>query len=361
MRAGSLSAVLSFALVIVISTQPCYASCSSSVLPTPNGGPDANVLTGIAGSSESDVWAVGRWGQGGVIHTLIEHFDGSAWSVVPSPNDPHHHNDDLNSVSVFSPSDAWAVGGAERQTRPFAAHWDGTAWSEVPIPRFGFGPGNFPAQYLISVSVNPLNPSDVWVMGNAPSGGIRNEPAFIFAEHWNGARWTIYPLHGLLLPKLYAVSTAPSGAAWAVGAELGSGTQWSITEWNGSQWNPQNSVGTHDHLFGVAALADDDVWAVGTRIEHFDGQSWQPSHRPSSLILTAVSPLAADDVWAAGFNEAVAHFDGRIWSVIPQPPLNYSTFNGIFAFPNGAITAGVVGRYAMKQRTLSTITTCVVR
>jgi hypothetical protein len=126
-------------------------------------------------------------------------------------------------------------------------------------------------------------------------------------------------------------------------------------------WIPQDSVGRHDHLFGVAALAGDDVWAVGTRIEHFNGQSWQPSRGPDSLILSTVSPLTASDVWAAGFNEAVAHFDGRIWSAIAQPPLSYSTFNGIFAFPNGAITAGVMGRYAVKYRTLSTITTCVAR
>src|SRR5690349_13099169 len=98
MRAASLSAVLSSALVIMISTQQCYASCSSSVLPTPNVGFGANVLTSIAGTTESDVWAVGRSGERGVIQTLIEHFDGSSWTVVPSPGDPHHKNVELNSV-----------------------------------------------------------------------------------------------------------------------------------------------------------------------------------------------------------------------------------------------------------------------
>jgi len=361
MRAGSLSAVLSFALVIVISTQQCYASCSSSVLPTPNVGFGANVLTSIAGTTESDVWAVGRSGENGVIQTLIEHFDGSSWSVVPSPGDPHHKNVELNSVSAFSASDAWAVGGMEREQRPFAAHWDGTAWSEVLMPRFTFGQGDAPAQYLISVSVNPLNADDVWAVGNVPGGTYRGEPSFIYAEHWNGARWKIYQLRGLLTPVVYGVATAPSGEAWTVGAALGSRNQWSISEWDGSQWIPQDSVGTHDHLFGVAALASDDVWAVGTRIEHFDGQSWQPSLRPNLFTLLTVSPRTATDVWAAGLNETVVHFDGRLWSVIPQPPLKFSTFTGVFAFPNGAITAGVEGRYAVKYRTLSTITTCVAK
>lgn len=346
------------ALVIASFSQRSDASCSSSVLPTPNVGPGGNVLTGIAGSSANDVWAVGRSGDGGVFQTLIEHFDGTAWSVVPSPNDPKLRNDELTSVSVFSASDAWAVGGVERLKRPFAAHWNGTAWTEVSIPPFSFGPGNVPDQYLSSVSVDPLNADDVWAIGNVPSDGIRNEPSFIYAEHWNGVRWTVVGLGGGLPVALYGVATAAGGAAWAVGIGLGQGTQWSIIAWNGSQWVAQNSVGTHDHLFAVSALADDDVWAVGTRIEHFDGQAWQPSLRPNVYSLLAVSPLSADDVWAAGFNETVVHFDGKAWSAIPQPQVFFSTFNGIFAFPNGALTAGVSGRYAIHRRTLSTITTC---
>ncbi len=67
-------------------------------------------LNGIAAVSATDVWAVGRYGDSnGDEHTLIEHWNGSSWSAIPSPN-PGGQSQGLSSVAAVSASDVWAVG-----------------------------------------------------------------------------------------------------------------------------------------------------------------------------------------------------------------------------------------------------------
>jgi hypothetical protein len=55
-----------------------------SRVPSPNVGPSASVLVAVAAVASNDVWAAGHYGFSGAL-TLVEHWDGTAWSVVPSP------------------------------------------------------------------------------------------------------------------------------------------------------------------------------------------------------------------------------------------------------------------------------------
>src|SRR5215469_11906789 len=76
-----------------------------TVVPTPNpSGGGQNVLTAVAIVSPSDVWGVGE----GQLQSLTQHWDGSAWSIVPSPNLPTYT--DIKGVSAVSSNDVWAVG-----------------------------------------------------------------------------------------------------------------------------------------------------------------------------------------------------------------------------------------------------------
>ena len=113
---------------------------SWSVVSSPNPGTDDNYLSGVAAVSANDVWAVGYYDNGsGASQTLVEHWNGTAWSVVPSPNAGTSYNY-LNGVAAVSASDVWAVGyygigGSTNQT--LVEHWDGTAWSVVSSPNVG--------------------------------------------------------------------------------------------------------------------------------------------------------------------------------------------------------------------------------
>ncbi len=103
---------------------------SSPVVGTSSG------LSGVAISSTNDVWAVGRSYDGSITVPIAMHWDGAQWSTVPVPN-PTPFGGYLNSVTVVGPNDVWAFGA--EQVDQFAAafaplieHWDGTAWSVVP-------------------------------------------------------------------------------------------------------------------------------------------------------------------------------------------------------------------------------------
>src|SRR5262245_25187945 len=59
-------------------------------------------------------------------------------------------------------------------------------------------------------------------------------------------------------------------------------------------------------LNATAAIADNDIWAVGAGsnplAEHFDGKSWSVVPTPSTINgrFNGVSGVASNDVWAVG-------------------------------------------------------------
>src|SRR5262249_355882 len=145
----------------------------------------------------SDVWAVGFY-YNGPRQTLVEHWNGSTWSVVPSPN-PDMDDDTLNGVTAISSSDVWAVGAAGTGT--LTEHWNGSVWSVVPNP----GTGDFAA-------VSAVSSSNVWAVG---SDGHSHTQTL----HWNGTAWSVIPSPspGASDNFLTGVAAISSTSAWAVG------------------------------------------------------------------------------------------------------------------------------------------------
>src|SRR5690242_523500 len=59
---------------------------------------------------------------------------GLSWRVIPSPNLGTAGNN-LNAIAVVSSGDVWAVGSSGGQT--LIEHWNGTSWSMVSSPNVG--------------------------------------------------------------------------------------------------------------------------------------------------------------------------------------------------------------------------------
>ena len=59
--------------------------------------------------------------------TLVEHWNGSAWSVVPSPNVGGSYDNALYGVAAVSANDVWAVGhdGDPITGQTLVEHWNG--------------------------------------------------------------------------------------------------------------------------------------------------------------------------------------------------------------------------------------------
>src|SRR4029077_13216462 len=106
------------------------------VVPTPvlPGALGNGSFLGVAAISPADAWAVGlRSGKRpGAFITLAEHWDGTAWSIVASPNGAN--GGDLRSVAAAPGARPWAVG--DTRDGPLILRWDGSRWFRVPAPTF---------------------------------------------------------------------------------------------------------------------------------------------------------------------------------------------------------------------------------
>ena len=111
-----------------------------SVLPSPSPGTDANRLNGVSCAAADACTAVGVTGNGnGVTASLAESWDGSRWSVVPSPS-PGPGFTWFWGVSCASADACSAAGFYFIKTgapRTLIESWDGTHWAVVPTPSPG--------------------------------------------------------------------------------------------------------------------------------------------------------------------------------------------------------------------------------
>jgi hypothetical protein len=153
-----------------------------TIVPTPNAAPSGSFLHAISATSPGSAWAVGAGYSPAVegLQTLVERWDGSAWAIVPSPNLGPAANV-LTGVAGISDTDAWAVGYANGTADivPLALHWDGVGWSTSALPD---APGRL-------FAVVAEGPGDVWGVGSATGW-----PPTGLVEHWDGTAWTVSDL-----------------------------------------------------------------------------------------------------------------------------------------------------------------------
>ena len=282
-------------------------------MPTPSPGSGDTELHAVAAVSSADAWAVGYAMSPGP-RTLVEHWDGTAWSIVPSPN-PGNGGDVLLSVTAVSPTDVWAVGfttppaAAPRQT--LVEHWNGSTWSAVLSPSISGSDSE-----LLSVS-GSLS-TGLWAVGFSLNNGITKS----LVERWDGEAWAI--VSGTAASRANVVLTGvapyrPSGA-WAVGY-LTSGPSFTAfaARWNGTAWiqvtmpQPGTSINV---LRGVVTDSLGHATAVGSYYdtahgnysgfsEYWNGSTWaetsvaQPASGPP--VLRAVTAVPGSNLrWAVG-------------------------------------------------------------
>jgi len=297
-----------------------------------------NTLRSVDVVSVDDVWAVG--------YGLIEHWDGTNWSLIPSA--PGGNPPDFKSVTAVANNDVWAVGRRQETVSPYyiktlVEHWDGSSWTVVSSPN-----GSTTNSQLLGVDAVAAN--DIWAVGDtsAPS------PTYIQAliEHWDDSSWNIVPspsVSGSSQNTLTSVAVVSANDVWAVGYYLESNWRTLTVHWDGSTWSiiPSPNVGPYgNYLYSVAVRAANDVWAVGstnnggnTLVLHWDGTSWSTVPSPSipdwTNALNSVTIVSADDIWAVGVATStyyisdgdpitssqtlIEHWNGSVWSIVPSP------------------------------------------
>lgn len=322
-------------------------------------------LRDVSADSATDVWAVGsRYTNSPMYSTLVKHWDGTTWRNVPSPS-PGRYSSSLESVDALSPTDVWAVGTYEdtqESERTLVEHWDGTAWTQIYSPS--------PAGESRLTSVSARSARDVWAVGIIWDGAWKS-----LVEHWDGTSWTVVPgpkrhdaeFATALLFDVHAIS---ANDVWAVGDDLtGSSGRESVTaHWNGRRWSIVTSPTIDGSVLdSVDAVSTDDVWAVGagssgsSLAEHWNGTRWRAvasPHRSRMDSLDSVSVVSASDVWAVGYTVGQSgrtqtlteRWDGSQWTIVSSPNhgrKNTSLF-GVSAVSANDVWA--VGRYEVDQK-----------
>jgi hypothetical protein len=261
--------------------------------PTPGGDGGSAYLTGVAAESATDAWAVGGYLPDLGTDTLILHWTGHAWVQVPSPSPAGSAStaiSRLQGVAVLSPTDAWAVGEANsiQPSVPWITvieHWNGSAWATVTSPDPSVtGCVN---DRLLGVAARP---AATWAVGSYCGAPLALRLA---GGHWKQVA-TPKPPAGRS-EQLAAVAVTSAANAWAVG---NSGDRALILHWNGKTWAtvaaPSPAGAQSVTLAGVTAVSASAAWAVGEAdfahgvrkplMERWTGSKWKlvPIPNPTS-------------------------------------------------------------------------------
>ncbi len=235
---------------------------------------------------------------------LVEMFDGSAWSIVPSPDVPG--DDYLTGVSCVNSDYCMAVGySAGNVYSTIAEMWNGSAWSIVPSPNAG-------------TYQNFLEGVDCTSMTNCVAVGSYASTASTYPliEAWNGSAWSIADDGtGLANDKLRSVSCVGTDFCMAVGN--GVGVTWNGTDWNviGTAWGSENA--------SVSCTSSSSCEAVfGPAAASFDGTSWSSQSTPEVGDLNGVTCFDSSDCLGVGWvgsQSLVESLTGTTWSVVASP------------------------------------------
>jgi hypothetical protein len=184
-------------------------------------------LFAVSADAMNDVWAVGFQGpENDNSRTLVMHFDGTSWETVPSPSVGSGASQ-LNGVVALAPNDVWAVGFSTPVAPPQQAatltlieHWDGTSWTVVTSPNVG-PQSVFQSNRLQGIAAVSTN--DIWAFGSynqANGSGQQNT----LLMNWNGTAWSLAsspsPVKGGFVSDVLFAGVSPSpGNMWIVGSE----------------------------------------------------------------------------------------------------------------------------------------------
>ena len=397
-RAAVLSTALLFVTGVlstgIVPTPTAEAATSGWYVSTVPGTGLDDVLLGSTCANALQCWAVGislgnLAGPGpSSANPLMESWNGTTWTLDPLAL-PGGEGGGLFDATCVNGSDCWAVGavvgsGSGNPTGTLVEQWNGTSWSVVPSPT----PSGPDVVGAILSSVSCTSASSCMAVGYATDAGGNNLSDVV--EQWNGSSWTIIPAAttGQAFDQLISVQCLSAVNCWAIGnagpvAQMSSflpifpgaiGDQGLIEHWDGSAWAIVPSVSkpapNGGYLSGLECVGATDCWASGAMtddtgnasgvlVEHWDGATWTDTSAsvPGSTapgMLAGISCVSAASCWAVGstgslnngssgapLQSLVEYWNGSSWSVQPSPNVTaLSFFNSVSCVPSVGCLAG---------------------
>lgn len=332
------------------------------IMTTPNE-PGNNRLIGLSARAHDDVWAVGYAWQDSTGSTLLEHYNGTDWSLLPAPSPAVTQVNELYSVVALAPTNVWAVGStytrATEENDALLEHYDGAQWGVVAGPAVT-------AENSWLHGIAAVDANNLWAVGASQTGSSQQT----LIMHYNGSDWSVVasPSPGATVNNLLGVVAVAANDVWAVGM---AGTwalfQTLVLHYEGSTWSVVASpnLGTGDNRLNGVAFADaTHGWAVGTMengsvdetlVLAYDGAGWTAASPSTGMTgratlwsATVISPTA---VWAVGilngygsYYRIVLGWDGTEWTAYPTGGDNPGGFRAVARDPEGNLyAAGYLG------------------
>lgn len=317
----------------------------------PSGGSKSRLLYDVVALSASDAWAVGSESELDPYYpqALAMHWDGSAWTVVPTPMPAGARSGVLRSVTAVSPTNVVAVGEYENGAGAYpvlAMRWNGTKWKLMSTGILGTD-----AQ---AYGVDAVSRSDIWMVGQK---GAHSSPfnAKTFTARWDGSTWSSVSSPNKpdsVQNWLQDVSAASADDVWAIGVYTNTQTANGTTQhWDGSSWKIVKAAAPAFQLNGVVALKPSVAWSVGRtfgsefEIERWNGDKWRSKSDDVSgdSIANGIAAAGRNDVWAVGVisesgqTPLMQHWNGSGWTRVDsdKPTSTSLTVEDVDVLANG--------------------------
>jgi hypothetical protein len=302
--------------------------------------------------------AAGAYNANDVVRPITELWNGSNWSVLPTPAVPGATSGQLNAISCAADARCVAVGSytdSEFVSWPLIEAWNGRSWSIV---------GNSRPDGAVAAQLNGV--SCVGTSFCTAVGTSTNSQAVpgTLVERWDGSSWTQMRSPnpgGASSSSLAAVSCAATSVCMAVGSYVNArSVEVALAEtWTGSAWSivrtPRPSGAQQLSLAGVSCPRTSRCVAVGsffdatfvarTLAETWNGAAWTVTPTPSpsaspSTALYAVSCATATACLAVGHSYSASaaakddtlaeSWSGSAWTLVPtRSPSTTSVLYGV--------------------------------
>jgi hypothetical protein len=281
------------------------SSWNAQTPPAPTG-TNASLLSGVSCASPTSCLAVGSSDANGVDALLAESWNGTAWSIDPTPTSSGSAGADLVGVSCTSSTSCVAVGSTWNATGPrlpLADAWNGSSWSVESTPA-------------------PTSPSGALFSAvSCPSAAfcaavgwyyVGTSGLATFADVWNGSSWSLTSTPdpaGTTTPELEGVSC--TSATWCVSDGVAPGKSGSaalLEGWNGTAWTIEKSPVLYTNLAAVSCSIATSCVAAGYdgAAEVWNGTTWAVHrfHLPTTVtesFLDGVACLSATACTGVGW------------------------------------------------------------
>ncbi len=244
------------------------------------------------------------------------------------------------------PGRGWAVGSLGDQdtsTTPVLASWDGASWApSADVSAFG---------NAAMLGVNGTDGSNVWAVGWSTEGFGRDG----LAAHFDGTAWdTTTALADGELTDVLALADADVWAVGSSGDPAVTEERATAVHWDGSTWT-EVTIQAGGGRSGLQAISGspNDLWAAGYHhqgglLMHYDGTSWERLELPKRTGPLNDVAVTGSTVWVAG--DGVLRGDGTSMGTVADAPKDGS-FDAVV--PLSADRAVAVGAVVHGERSSS--------